>query len=116
MISLFKTKADKKYYRALKDMAHYRSWELHTIATMRAHGLHNLLNRHYVPTHDAEWQNFYRQQAFMFAVLISILLTIEGKQLIQEHKRDGDARRVLQRLYSVTCTSTYATITAERLR
>ena len=94
-------------------MAQYRSWEFHTVATMCAHGLQHLINPYFAPKHHAEMQNFYRQQAFMFAVLISVLPTIEGNRLIQEHKRDGDAQRVLQRLYAITCTSTYATITTE---
>jgi hypothetical protein len=50
--------------------------------------LHNLLNPRYQPCHEAEWQNFYRQQAFMFTVLISVLMATEARRLVPQERKE----------------------------
>ena len=111
----FKTKVDKRDYIKITNMDQYRRWSMHTVATMRAHGLVNLLNKKYVPFHPAEWQNFHNQQAFFYTVLIAILQTIEGKRLVLEHREDGDARMVLHRFHKVAHESTHAIIKSDQL-
>ncbi|CAJ1951055.1 unnamed protein product [Cylindrotheca closterium] len=62
------------------------------------YGLQNVLNHKYRPQTVDEKDLFDRQQAFMYQVFTTTLLTNKGKQFVHEHQATFDAQKIYNQL------------------
>ncbi|CAJ1932253.1 unnamed protein product [Cylindrotheca closterium] len=84
-------------------------------AICRTYGLQNVLNHKYCPQTVDEKDLFDRQQAFMYQVFTTILLTDKGKQFVREHQATFDAQRIYNQLATAYTKSVKADATATGL-
>ena len=103
-------KPDSSAYKALSKTSNYIQWRDHTYMHMRAHGLGELMNMHYIPRADEEAADFDRKQNWMFAVLFDRVQTPTGWTILALCKDHSDARRVLHMLAQDGTTSIAAKI------
>jgi hypothetical protein len=115
VIPQFKVKPDKNDYPALKDPGYFVRWARLMVTVATSHGCANVLAHDYYPTSYGEWQNFYTQQAFMYAVLVDKVKYPEGIRIVRNHHRTSDAQKAYHELTRHSRTSTYARITLQKL-
>ncbi|CAJ1970047.1 unnamed protein product [Cylindrotheca closterium] len=95
-----------------------KQWENYNrnlVAICRTYGLQNVLNHKYRPQTVDEKDLFDRQQAFMYQVFTTALLTNKGKQFVREHQATFDAQKIYNQLAKAYTKSVKADATATGL-
>jgi hypothetical protein len=68
-----------------------------------------------VPQSQAEWQNFFRQCAWVYNLYYHIVKVLEGRRMLLEERATSNAYRVLKKLINYARTSTHAKLHAQTL-
>ena len=74
-----------------------------------------MLLPHYQPQSEAEWHNFFSQNAWLYAVFMDIVKVTEGQRFVLQEKEQSNAYRVLKKLQRFAQTSTHAKLHAQSL-
>ena len=81
-------------YTPLRQEDKWSIWRRDTVAIIHTHGCANVIDPKYVPTTPDDKALFKAQQNFMYSVWTKTLLTMQGKQYVNEHFKDRDAQAV----------------------
>ena len=108
-----RTKPDKKDYPLLKTDEECTKWKRVTYAVIVAHQLYRMLDREYVPQTRDEHVVFFEQNTWLYMVLVHVVKTIEGINIVNAYKDQYDARAVLMALEDHYVTSTAGVINCQ---
>lgn len=108
-------KRDKTHYQPFKNEKQWDNWNRHFRATARTHVLQNILDHNYVPQTTSEQELFLEQQAFMYSVLESVLLTDYGKTIVRKYEVLTDAQKIYEALVIHMTSSSVATTRTQTL-
>ncbi|CAJ1951061.1 unnamed protein product [Cylindrotheca closterium] len=93
----------------------WENYNCNLAAICRTYGLQNVLNHKYSPQTVDKKDLFDRQQAFMYQVFTTTLLTDKGKQFVHEHQATFDAQKIYNQLAKAYTKSVKADATATGL-
>ena len=108
-------KRDPTAFPKLKDERFWDQFLRSTHAVARTQKMINVLDKGYTPTTVPDKELFDRQQAYMYAVAESTLLTDKGQELVRKYKDTFDAQKIYQDLLDYHAKSTKATQNASEL-
>ena len=101
-------KRDPSLFPVLKDEAQNDHWHRSFVNQVRAQGLSDILNPHYVPNSTEDRDLFDEMQKYMYAVLEDKVQTDQGKLIIRQHEDIYDAQSAYRDLLAHHKRSTKA--------
>ncbi len=112
-----------RLYPKLTDQSGYYHWIEEVVALARAHGVADVVDPAFVAPRHLPIRDFTSPQAvlyekknaWVYALLKTIVLTPEGVNFIAEHKHDFDAKRVIEKLINYGSRSTHAVLDNENI-
>ena len=108
-------KRDPTAFPKLKDERFWDQFLRSTHAVARTQKMINVLDKGYTPTTVPDKELFDRQQAYMYAVAESTLLTDKGQELVRKYEDTFDAQKIYQDLLDYHAKSTKAIQNASEL-
>jgi hypothetical protein len=90
----FSMKPDIKLFKPLTDDAKFLQWKEHFITTCNGASLAKCCNFTYVPSAN-EAKSFENKDKWMYTILMNIVKTPAGIDIICKHKEDRSGRKVL---------------------
>ena len=108
-------KRDARAYKVISDDKQFDSWNRHTLATAKAQGVGEVLQKEYVPKTPGDIVLFQLKQEFLYPVLLEVLKTDVGQSLVRNSAYDGNAQIIYAKFCEHSATSTKAEQTASDL-
>jgi hypothetical protein len=112
---LFNAKPDVKSYKVIKNIEMFPEWYEHTVATGRSHQIDEIFDPTYVPQDAYAMEDFWRKQAWFYAVLVNIIQYTTGKTIVRYHKLDYNAQVCMTQLIDDAQTSTHAVVSSRKI-
>lgn len=110
----FSMKPDIKLFKHLTDDAKFLQWREHFITTCNGASLAECCDFTYIPNPD-EAKSFENKDKWMYTILMNIVKTPGGIDIIRKHKKDRSGRKVLFDLIQDNAKSATADIRATEL-
>jgi len=107
-------KPDIKLFKKLSDDAYFQAWYEHIIGTLGGTGMGELCDPFYIPPSD-EMASFQNKSRWLYTVLMNVVHTQDGKQIIRRHRRTQDGRAVLYELFQNANDAAATEISAEEM-
>jgi hypothetical protein len=90
----FSMKPDIKLFKPLTDDAKFLQWKEHFVTTCTGASLAECCNFTYIPSAE-EAKPFENKDKWIYTILMNIVKTPGGIDIIQKHKNDRSGRKVL---------------------
>jgi hypothetical protein len=90
----FSMKPDIKLFKPLTDDAKFLQWKEHFVTTCTGSSLAECCNFTYIPSAE-EAKSFENKHKWMYTILMNIVKTPGGIDIICKHKNDRSGRKVL---------------------
>lgn len=94
----------------------YIPWREHLETQLPAQGLEEVIDPDYSPSTPDEKDLFKCKQDWMYSTLVNIVKTDKGKEIVLNHKKTRDARKVLAELASHYVKDTNRTFSVDEIR
>ncbi|HET7637806.1 MAG TPA: hypothetical protein VFK47_03615, partial [Ktedonobacteraceae bacterium] len=109
-------KRDVSQYSNFKEDRFWDTWNRDLLAKGRTHGISDVFDPDYVPQTPDKIELFKVQQAFVYSVFVTHVLTASGKNIVREYTHSGDAQAIYKRLLQRYTNSPEAKSNAQDLK
>jgi hypothetical protein len=92
-------KRDATLFTLVKDGMQWDTWQQNTLAQACAQGIKDALDVNYSQSSPEEQALFLEKQKYMYAAFVQMLLTDQGKVLVQQYESSSDAQGVFKALH-----------------